>query len=271
MIRLPKQLTMKKVFLIISTTLVLVSCSNDKKETSVAKNSDLTGQHLAGNVKTFEETSYTPDSTGKTGAMDSCCIESSQFDDKGYNTSTQSKDSKGNVKNETTISHYDGGQAKDIVTMSNGKKTSTFSIEINKDGKYSGAKIYDSAGKMTSYYTDLTEDDYGAVTSASEHKADSSAKSFFNAEYNKGLQVNSTGKDSSGKVTFTYKAELDDKGNISKTTTTSVTKDSTTTTVLTFKYDSFDTEGNWTQRTTYNDKGKATKVVKRAYTYYKKD
>jgi inorganic pyrophosphatase len=48
-------------------------------------------------------------------------------------------------------------------------------------------------------------------------------------------------------------------------------KDSTTTKTTTFKYDSYDEQGNWTQRTTFDDKGKATKVIKRTHTYYKKD
>lgn len=262
---------MKKILLALTIGAFLFSCSNKKTETEAAKNSDWTNQHLKGKVQSYEETSYTPDSTGKIGAMDSCCVDIEQYDAKGYGTSSQNKDSKGALKNETSISHYDGGQVKEFVTMENGKKSSSFSIDIDKDGKYTGARAYDSAGKLTSFYTDLKEDDYGAVTSGIEHKPDSSVKSSFTAEYDKGMQVSSTGKDSSGKVTFSFKAELNDKGDLAKRTTTNVGKDSTTTTVTTYKYDSYDDQGNWTQRTTYNDKGKATKVVKRAYTYYKKD
>ena len=262
---------MKKLLLTLTIGFFLFSCSNNKKETGAAKNSDWTTQHLKGKVQSYEETSYTPDNSGKIGAMDSCCIDIEQYDKNGYGTTSQSKDSKGNLKSETTVSHYDGGQAKEVVTMSNGKKTNTFSIQINKDGKYSGAQAYDSSGKMTSFYTDLTEDDYGAVTGGIEHKPDSSIRSSFAIENDKGMQVGSTGKDSSGKVTFTFKAELDDKGNMIKSTSTNITKDSTTTKTFTFKYDSYDDQGNWTQRTTYDDKGKATKVAKRTYTYYKND
>jgi len=250
--------------------LVLVSsCSNNKKETTAVKNNDWTNQHLKGMVKSIEGTSYTPDSTGKIGEMDSCCIEMMQFDDKGYNTMTQSKDSKGNIKSETTITHYDGGQVKEFVTMANGKKANSFSIDIDKDGKYTGARSYDSASKMMGYYTDLTEDDYGAVTGGIEHHADSSLKSSFKADYNKGMQVNATGKDSAGNVTSTYKADLDDKGNIVRETTTNVINGTSTTTITTYKYDNYDDQGNWTQRTTLNEKGKATKVGKRKYEYYK--
>lgn len=262
---------MRKLLLTLIMGYLLVSCSTKNKETESAKNSDWTTQNLKGKVQSLEESSYTPDSAGKIDAMDSCCTYVQQFDEKGYNTSSSTKDSKGTVKDETTISHYDGGQAKEVVTMSNGKKTSSFSIQIDKDGKYSGAKAFDSAGKLISFYTNLKEDDYGAVTNGVEHKADSSIKSSFTSEYNKGMQVSTIGKDSSGKVTYTFKSELNDKRDIAKSTSTNTTKDSTTTKVLTYKYDSYDDEGNWTQRTTFNDKGKATKVVKRTYTYYKKD
>ena len=261
---------MKKIMPVLFLGLVLFSCNN-KKETTAIKNNDWTSQHLKGNVKSWEETTYTPDSTGKIGEMDSCCVVTQVFDEKGYNTGVQSKDSKGTLKYESTYTRYEDGQMKDIVNMADGKKTGTFSITIDKDGKYNGAKNYDSTGKLISFYTDLTEDEYGAVTSGMEHNADSTAKTSFTAVYDKGYQISSTGKDSSGKTTFVSKTELDDKGDMVKMTTNNTIKDSTTTTVTTYKYDSYDDAGNWTQRTSYNDKGKATKVTKRALTYYKKD
>ena len=263
---------MKKLLLLCITGSVLLSCNNaDKKETELAKNSDWTGQNLKGSVQTMEETTYTPDSSGKIGAMDSCCINVQQFDEKGYNTGSKSKDSKGTVKEESTFTHYEGGQAKHIISTKAGKPSGSFEITINKEGKYSGATAMDSVGKISSYYTNLAENEYGAVTSGTEHKPDSSVKASFTNEYNKASLVSSSGKDSSGKVTYMYKAELDDKGNVAKQTETNITKDSTTTKVTSFKYDSFDEQGNWTQRTKYDDKGKATQVTKRSYTYYKKE
>ncbi len=262
---------MKKLFLALITGSLLVSCNNDKKENEVAKNSDWTTQNLKGRVQTLQETSYTPDSTGKIGAMDSCCIKLDKYDEKGYNNSSTQKDSKGTVKEETAITRYDAGQVKEVHVMKDGKQTFGFAIQIGKDGKYSGAQSKDSAGKTTSYFTNITEDEYGNVTGGSEYKADSSLKSTFAAGFTKGVQTSNTSKDSSGKQTFSYKAELNDKGDVIKSTVTEMPKDSTTTKVTTFKYDSYDEQGNWTQRTTYDDKGKATKVIKRTYTYYKKD
>ena len=262
---------MKKIFLTLAMVSFLISCSDNKKETEIAKNNDWTNRHLKGEVKSLEETSYTPDSTGKTGAMDSCCIEIQQFNEKGYSNASQTKDSKGTVKNESSMTFYEGGQVKEFVTMSNGKKINTTSIDIDKDGKYVGARNMDSSGKVTSFYTDLKEDAYGAITSGIEKNPDSSVKSIFSAAYDKGLQISATLKDSSGKTTYTFKAELNDKSDIAKTTTTNISKDTTTTTVITYTYETYDDQGNWLQRTTYDEKGKATKVVKRAYAYYKKD
>jgi hypothetical protein len=262
---------MKKLLLLGVTGMFIFSCNNGTTETTVAKNSDWTTQNLKGMVQRVEQTTYTPDSTGKTGEMDSCCINTDEFDEKGYTTSSAKKDSKGKEGEITSLTHYEKGQMKSVSNSKNGKKTNGFEIDIDKDGKYSGARELDSAGKMTFYYTGLTEDDYGAVTSGTRHKKDSSVDGVFKSEYTKGIQVGNSYTDSSGKQVFTSKSELNDKGDVAKTTDTNVGKDSTTTTVTTYTYDSRDEQGNWTQRTTYNDKGKATKVTRRTITYYKKD
>ena len=262
---------MQKLLLLIITGMILFSCNNSTKETTVAKNSDWTVQNLKGMVKSLEQTTYTPDSTGKLGEMDSCCITTDQFDEKGYVSSSVKKDSKGNAGETTTMTHHDKGQMKSIANSKNGKPTGGMEIGVDKDGKYNTAMELDSAGKMSYYYTGLTEDDYGAVTSGTRHKKDSSVDGVFKSEYIKGMQVGNSYIDSSGKQVYTSKNELNNKGDIVKTTETNVVKDSSTTTVTTYTYDSWDEQGNWTKRTTYNDKGKATKVTKRAIIYYKKD
>lgn len=262
---------MKKLLLVLATGMVIYSCNNGTKEAETAKNNDWTAQNLKGMVQSVEETTYTPDSTGKVGEMDSCCISTDQFDKNGYVTTTTKKDSKGTISEQTTLERWDKGQIKKVTNTKGGKMTNGFAIQVDKDGKYTGAQELDSAGKVTFYYTGITEDDYGAVTGGARHKADSTLDGSFKNSYNKGLQTGGSYTDSSGKEVYTSKSELNDKGDVAKTSATDVGKDSTTTTVKTFKYDSYDEQGNWTQRTTYNEKGKATKVVKRAYTYYKKD
>ena len=262
---------MKNLFLLMIAGMILVSCKNSTKETTVAKNSDWTSQNLKGMVKSTEQSTYTPDSAGKTGEMDSCCIVTEQYDEKGYTTSSTRKDIKGNAGETTTMTRYEKGQVKSVSNSKDGKTTGGMDIDIDKDGKYSGARELDSAGKLLFYYTAITEDDNGAVTSGTRHKADSSVVGTFKNEYVNGMQVGNSYTDSSGKLVSSSKSELNDKGDIAKTTETNAGKDSSTTTVTTYTYDTWDEQGNWTQRTTYNDKGKATKVTKRTITYYKKD
>ena len=262
---------MKKLLLLFFTGTIMLSCNDGTKKTEVAKNSDWTAQNLKGMVQTMESTNYTPDSTGKTGAMDSCCITVDEFDMNGYTSASTKKDSKGTITENSTMIHYDKGQMKSVTTTKNGKPFNGFEIQIDKDGKYSAAQETDSAGKIAFFYTGLKEDDYGAVTTGTRHKADSSIDGVFENDYSKGMQVAGRYKDSSGKEVYNSKSELNDKGDVAKTTEMNVTKDSTTNKVMTYKYDSYDDKGNWTQQTTYDEKGKATKVVKRAFTYFKKD
>lgn len=250
----------------------MVSCNNNtKKEAEVAKNSDWTAQNLKGMVQSMETTNYTPDSTGKTGAMDSCCVTVDDFDKNGYISATTKKDSKGNITENSTMIHYEKGQMKSVATTKNGKPSNGFEIQIDKDGKYSGAQETDSAGKIVFFYTGLKEDDYGAVTAGTRHKADSTVDGVFENDNVNGVQVAGRFRDSTGKEVYNSKSELNDKGDVVKTMEMNVTKDSTTNKVISYKYDSYDEQGNWTQRTTYDEKGMATRVVKRTFTYYKKD
>lgn len=261
---------MRKVILILSAAIFIVACK-DKEPAEGPKNTDLHAQNLKGNVQVVEETPYKVDSSGKMGAMDTCCIYITEYNEAGYNLKGVTKNSAGVIKSQTSYTQYEGGQAKEMITMADGKKQNSFSIQIDKDGKYSGGQSFDSTGKMDSYYTDLKEDEYGSVTDGVQHKADSTVKASFHSEYVKGLFVGGSTTDSSGKVVNTTKLTLNDKGDVIASTTTNVTKDSTTTKVVTYKYDSYDEQGNWTQRTAFDEKGKATGIIKRTITYYKKD
>ncbi len=69
----------------------------------------------------------------------------------------------------------------------------------------------------------------------------------------------------------TSSAKYNDKGEQTEFSNTKITKDSTTTKVTKYTYETHDEMGNWTQRTEWNDKGKATKITKRVYTYRKEE
>ena len=259
---------MKSFLLFLSLTVVLLACNNSAKvdSASLAKNSDIVQQNLKGKVKEFEEVSFTIDSTG--ASKQDSLISINQFDEKGYQPKYITKDSTGKIHTDQTATHDENGMFTEIVTITNGKQTFRLTTEF-KDGKYTGGKSYDSTGKQDSYYTDLSTNEYGIVYAGKQHFMDGRIKSTWDNKFDGPIYVGGTSTDSTGKVSYSGSVKVDDKGNAIEEVSTTREKDSTKTEKMTYKYDSFDDAGNWTQRTTYNEKGKPSKIVKRTYTYYK--
>jgi hypothetical protein len=259
---------MKSFLLFLSSVCLLLACNNPAKvdSASMPKNSDVVQQNLKGKVKEFEEVSYTVDSTG--ASKQDSLISISQFDEKGYQPKYLTKDTTGKIHTEQTVTHDENGMFTEMVTMTNGKQTFRLTTEF-KDGKYTSGKSYDSTGKQDSYYTDLATNEYGIVYAGKQHFMDGRVKATWDNKFDGPIYVSGTGSDSTGKVSYTGSVKVDDKGNAIEEVSTTREKDSTKTEKMTYKYDSFDDAGNWTQRTTYNEKGKPSKIIKRTFTYYK--
>ena len=263
-----------KQFLIIAAGMLMLSACNDNKEKEAEKKamfSDLVAEGLKGNISAIEEAPYKTDSTGKAGTMDSCCISVSEYDENGNNVKTISKDSKGTVKNETVTSRYENGMFQGQKTMKDGKITNSFLTTIDDKGNYNGGMVYDTAGKVEFYYTGLTQNEQGQVLSWKQWDKDSVFRMEGSATYDKYLQTSFTMKDSVGKVKNSSASKYNDKSEQTEVSNTNVGKDSTTTRVTKYMYDAHDDMGNWTQRTTWDDKGKATSITKRTYTYRKEE
>ena len=264
---------MKKISILPALFLVFTAC-NDSGETKTDKKtmySDLVAENLKGDISAIEESPYKTDSTGKIGDMDSCCISVSEYDENGNNVKWISKDSKGIVKETGTVSRYENGKWKGQTTMKDGKTTSSFETTVDENGKYNGGHTYDSTGKLEFYYTGISENEQSQVLSWKQWDKDSVFRMEGIATYDKFLQTGFTLKDSVGKVKSSSTSKYNDNGELTERSNTNVTKDSSTTTVTKFTYDTHDETGNWTQRTEWDDKGKATKIVKRTYTYKKKE
>lgn len=225
--------------------------------------------NLKGKVEQSIDTTYKADSTGKIGEQDSCCVITQKYDKIGYGTENISDNKNGTENYETAFTHDDKGNVKSVKTTKNGKLLTLISIQVDKDGKYSGAQSYDSINKMDSYYTDLTSNDYGQLTSFKQFKPDSTLKMSVASTFDKQLFTGNSVKDSSGKETYSSKIKLDDKNNVIENATKEVTKDSTINKTTKYRYDSFDDKGNRTQRTEMDENGKPVKIVKRTITYYK--
>jgi hypothetical protein len=233
-----------------------------------ARNTDLLQMNLKGSVQSFTETSYAVDSSGKMGKVDSIFTEN-DFDKKGYLTDVDQKDQAGKVHTKQNFTRFDNGAVKEFNTIKDGRQNSRLVTELDKDGKYIGGKTYDSTGRQDSYYKDLATNEYGIVYAGKQYTMANKLKGTFDMKYEKANFVGGTATDSTGKTSYQGSIKLNDKGDPIEETSTTLQKDSTRTEKMTYKYDTYDDAGNWTQRTTYNEKGKPGKVVKRTYSYYK--
>lgn len=258
--------------LIIMAGLFVLACNNqeDKKAEKKVKYSDLVNERLNGNVQSVEETPYQVDSAGKIGNMDSCCIDLVEYDENGNAVKFTSKDSKGMVKNQSVYTRHETGLwigSND--TKEDGKPSGSMKVGVDDKGQYTVAEAFDSTGKLDVYYTDTKQNEFGQILGWKQYDKDSVFRMQGEATYDKGLQMGFTTKDSVGKLKSSSSFKYNDKGEQTEATQTNVLKDSTTTKVTKYTYDSHDEMGNWTQRTTFDDKGKATKIIKRVYTYRK--
>ncbi len=120
---------------------------------------------------------------------------------------------------------------------------------------------------MDVYYKDITLNKFGQLTSAKGYHPDSTLKMSFNNNFDSIYYVGGNSKDSIGKLTYSSKITLNDKKDQAKLDETVVTKGVSKNTVTTYKYDGWDKFGNWTQQTSYNDKNKPTKILKRIIVY----
>jgi hypothetical protein len=257
---------MKKFSFLLMATVIAFSCSESKKE--AAKNSDWLADNLSGKVKQLTDSTYKTDSTGKAGELDSCCVVSTKYDEKGYASAYTSVDKAGTDREESSFTHDDKGLFTGQKSTKNGKPISSLTVK-NENGKYSVAQSFDSTNKMDFYYTDITANDYDRLTGFKQYKPDSTLKMSLTNTYDKLLLKESIAKDSAGKETYSSILKLDDKNNLIESTTKEVTKDSTINKTTKYRYDSFDDKGNWTQRIEMDGNGKPVKIVKRTITYYK--
>ncbi len=262
---------MKRILIILTGLFVLAACNNsaDKAGEKKVKYSDLANDNLKGDIESIEDTPFKVDSTGKMGAMDSCCIDVNQYDENGNSVKFTSKDSKGAVKNESVFTRHENGLWTGASDTKDGKPSGGMKVTVDDKGQYTMAQTTDSMGKPDIYYTGITQNEYGQVVGWKQYDKDSVFRQSGESKFDKNLFMGFTAKDSLGKVKSTSSAKYNDKGEQTEFSNTTITKDSTTTKVTKYTYDTHDDIGNWTQRTEWNDKGKAAKITKRVYTYRK--
>jgi hypothetical protein len=261
---------MRKVVLLLPFLAFIFACENKatQKNAESLQNTDLIQLNLKGEVKNLTEMTYTADSTGNMDKMDSL-VNVYDFDDKGYLTRFHTKDQGGAVKTEQTFIRNDKGALNEFITKKDGKQTYRLVTEIDKDGKYSGGVTYDSTGKQDSYFKDLATNEYGIVYAGKQYDMNNKIKSTWDMKYDKANFLGGTSTDSTGKPSYTGTVVLNEKGDPAEETSATRDKDTTKTEKMVYKYDTYDDKGNWVQRTTYNEKEKPSKIIKRTFIYYK--
>jgi hypothetical protein len=93
-------------------------------------------------------------------------------------------------------------------------------------------------------------------------------KNIWDAKYDGPNFIGFTATDSLGKTSQGV-VKLNEKGDAIKENYSYYEKDSLITKNYTYKYDSYDNKGNWTQLSTYDEKEKKESIVKRVFSYYK--
>lgn len=262
---------MKKL-LIIMSGIILLACNNEKSKESEkkVKYSDLATEMLKGDIKSYTETAYKADPAGKIAKQDSCCADLITYDENGNATEYSSKNSMGNIKNASVYTRLENGLwIGSTDTKEGGKPNGSMKVAVDDKGNYTIAQVYDSTGKPDIYYSTTGQTEYGQVKAWKQYDKDSVFRQEWEGKFDKTLLVSSTMKDSVGKVKQSYTAKYNDKGELVENSNTEITKDSTTVKIKKFTYETHDDMGNWTQRTEWDDKGKAIKILNRTYVYRK--
>ena len=261
---------MKKIMIPCIAILVFAGCNDAEDLKLKPVPSDLFIEKLSGNVYLIEETPFQADSTGKIGEADTCCVSIWDYDNNGYVKIFTQRAYGGGVKEENFYERYENGLWKSSKTLKKKLPGGTFETTIDKNGNYITAIEYDSVGNAVHYYNDLTQNENGQVLTWKEFDKDSvfrteGANTFDTLL----LRTSFTLKDSVGNIKSTTSFKYNAKGELIEETKAETAKDSTspTVTVTKYTYETHDDHGNWTQRTTWNDQGKATKIHQRVYNY----
>lgn len=168
----------------------VLACNNEKeKEVKVeVKFSDLVAEGLIGDISAIEEYPYTTDSTGKAGAMDSCCILINSYDENGNNLGWISKDRKGNLQQEEITTRSPNGMWKSQKFLRDGKTTYAIEAQMDEKNQYTVINEYNSSGKMENYYTGITQNEVGQILGWKQYNKDSVFKGVGETHYDKYLK-----------------------------------------------------------------------------------
>ena len=253
---------MKKLLLFFIVSATFIACKDNQHR----KNTGIIQQNLKGKVQTLTEITINLDSSGN--AKSDSTFKISEFTTDGYITTVTSKDSSGKIIQIQTLVLNADGTMKEMNKSKEGKQISRFTAEVDKSGNYTSGKNYDSTNNQDCYLADLKTNEYGIVYSGKEYFMNGKIKNTWDAKYEGSNFVGFTATDSLGKTSQGL-VKLNEKGDAIKENYSYYEKDSLIAKNYTYKYDSYDDKGNWTLRSTYDEKEKKESIVKRVFAYYK--
>jgi hypothetical protein len=259
---------MKKLVCLLVTSPVFVVCAAQKL---VLVQNDLFFDNLKGRVEKVTEIPYSVDSSGKISTPDSCCVSILAYDEKGYRTMETSEDILGKGMNgHFYTKRHTNGRAKEIQFMVNRRVVSTLSGTLTSDGHYGTAQVYDSTGKLLSFYKDVEVNSYGKIISMKNYKPDSTLQQIIVNNYEEQFWLGGFVKDSSGTEMLSTLIKLNESRFPSEVVQTQVVDGKPLVVHTKYIYDQFDEHGNWIQRRELNEKGEVRKITKREIRYRQK-
>lgn len=256
---------MKSLLLPLTILLLTYSCS-DVKVDQAPKYPDPFRENFAGEPERIEMLNYLVDSSGKL-IPDSLHYELGEWKDK-YLRSYTDRDSSGKNTVFGTYTYHPNGKLNIITVTLNGKPFERYETIIDSAGRSTASFTYDSANKLQYFYKEITEDDKGRLLTFKIFSKDSVKVGQYAVIYEGNSVLQTMYTDSSGKISTRSSAKLRNGDKIADTIV-SIRNDSTSTKILQYRYDSYDSLKNWLQRTDLNSAGKPVKVVKRTITYVK--
>ncbi|WP_462248551.1 hypothetical protein, partial [Ferruginibacter sp.] len=240
---------------------LLVSCGGKQQ---IKYLTDLEQVNIKGNVTKLVTETYNVDSLGELGKLESVTIEI--FDELGYTITDTTKNFIEKSEVVEFLIFNKNGSLSTSSTYENGKKQSKMLLKY-KSSKCITIEIYDSKDKLESYYDNIQQTEFGLLSGMNSYDIKSKLMMSYKNVYDSIYQICATAKDSSGMLTSEVKIHLTDKKYPENMLEVTYFKDSSVKKYLSYKYESWDTAGNWIQQTVFNDKGQPVKMVKRIFSY----
>ena len=240
---------------------LLVSCSGKQ---SIKYLTDLEQVNIKGRVTKLVTETYKVDSLVQVEELESVTIEI--FNKLGYTNTDTTKDFI--EKNEVVefLIYNKNGSLSSSSTFVNGKIQSKMLLKYD-DSKCIAIEIYDSNNKLESYYGNIQQTDFGLLSSMSSYDTNGKLTRSYTNDYDSIYQISATARDSIGMLSSEVKIHLTDKKYPENMLEITYFKDSAIKKYLSYKYENWDTKGNWIQQTVFDDKGKAIKIVNRIFSY----